>query len=131
MDVDPRELVDQAAHTNQAPAGEPARRERGLAKSSRERLNAVVAVTVAVLATFMGICKVKDDNIVQAMQAAQAEKLDLWAFYQARTIRELVAETTAEQLRLARLSAGPAAQAAYDESIAKYKEEAAYQGKAK
>ena len=28
------------------------------------------------LATFMGICKVKDDNIVQAMQQAQADKID-------------------------------------------------------
>ena len=28
------------------------------------------------LATFMSICKVKDDNIVQAMQQAQADKLD-------------------------------------------------------
>ena len=28
------------------------------------KLNACVAVTIALLATFMGICKVKDDNIV-------------------------------------------------------------------
>ena len=28
------------------------------------RLNMLVAITVAFLATFMGICKVKDDNIV-------------------------------------------------------------------
>ncbi len=30
------------------------------------------AITVAILATFMGICKVNDDNIVQAMRQAQA-----------------------------------------------------------
>jgi len=39
-----------------------------------------VAVTVALLATFLGICKVKDDNIVQAMQQAQADRIDHWAF---------------------------------------------------
>ena len=53
----------------------------------RSRLNAAVAVVVAILATFMGICNVKDGNIVQAMQQAQADKVDHWAWYQARKIR--------------------------------------------
>jgi uncharacterized protein DUF4337 len=34
------------------------------------RLNSWVAITIALLATFMALCKVKDDNIVQAMQQA-------------------------------------------------------------
>lgn len=92
------------------------------AKEAREeRLNAVVAVTVAILATFLGICKVKDDNIVQAMQQAQVDKLDYWAYYQARTIRADVAEQAATQLELTR-AAAPAAQAAdYDKAIAGYR----------
>lgn len=61
-------------------------------------LNTWVAITVALLATFMGICKVKDDNLVQAMQQAQADKLDHWAFYQARNIRQEVAQATVDQL---------------------------------
>jgi hypothetical protein len=64
------------------------------------RLNMAVAVTVALLSTFMGICKVKDDNIVQGMQQAQANKLDHWAFYQARNVREEVARATLVQLQL-------------------------------
>ena len=83
-------------------------------------LNPAVAVTVALLATFMGICKVKDDNIVQAMQQAQADKLDHWQFYQARNIREEVAKSTLVQLRLQALSAPLASQAAYVEQIASY-----------
>ncbi len=72
MDIDPLEATldleeDNALH-----------REHG-------RLNAMVAVTVAVLATFLGICNVKDGNIVQGMQAAQADKIDSWGYYQART----------------------------------------------
>jgi hypothetical protein len=59
------------------------------------RLNSFVAITVALLATFLGICKVKDDNLVQAMQQAQADKLDHWNFYQARNLRQDVAEATA------------------------------------
>jgi len=45
----------------------------------------------------------QDDNIVQAMQQAQADKLDHWNFYQARNIRQEVALSTLEQLKLARL----------------------------
>ena len=50
----------------------------------------MVALTVALLATFTGICKVKDDNIVQAMQQAEADRVDHWNFYQARNIRKEV-----------------------------------------
>jgi Domain of unknown function (DUF4337) len=64
------------------------------------RLNMTVAITVALLSTVMGVCKVKDDNIVQAMQQAQANKLDHWAFYQARNIREEVARATLVQLKI-------------------------------
>src|SRR5689334_23419252 len=77
------------------------------------RLSSWVAITVALLATFMGICKVKDDNIVQAMQQAQADKLDHWNFYQARNIRQDVATATAAQLRLAAAGAPAAQQESY------------------
>ena len=83
-------------------------------------LNPAVAITVALLATFLGICKVKDDNIVQAMQQAQANKLDHWQFYQARNIREEIAKSTLVQLRLQALSAAPAQEPAYQQQIAAY-----------
>ena len=95
MDVDPLEHVEDE---DEKDAG-------GRAKSN---LNRMVAVTVAILATFMGICKVKDDNIVQAMQQAQADKIDNYSWYQARNIREDVARATATQLT-AQLAATPAA----------------------
>ena len=66
---------------------------------AHSRLNTLVAITIALLATFMGVCKVKDDNIVQAMQQAQADRLDHWSFYQARNLREEVARATADQFR--------------------------------
>jgi hypothetical protein len=83
-------------------------------------LNPAVAITVALLATFMGICKVKDDNIVQAMQQAQADKLDHWQFYQARNIREEVAKSTLVQLRLQAVAAPLKLASAYQEQIALY-----------
>ena len=125
MDLDPKELIDRAAEATPAPRATPAH------ESSAMRLNAAVAVTVAVLATFMGICKVKDDNIVQAMQQAQADKLDHWAYYQSRTLRADVAEVAATQLELAKASAvagaGASQAAAYDLAIANYRAKAADQ----
>jgi hypothetical protein len=108
MDIDPKDLIETAKTA----------KEQDEARSAR--LNAAVAITVAVLATFMGICKVKDDNIVQAMQQAQADKLDHWAYYQARNLRQEVADATLTQLSLTKLSAAPADIKAYEAAIAKY-----------
>jgi hypothetical protein len=119
MDIDPKDILDAA---NQA-------RERRDARSAR--LNAIVAVTVAALATFMGICKVKDDNIVQAMQQAQADKLDHWSYYQARNIRQELAEATLLQLELARPGTPAVSAAAHDAAIAKYRALAADQARKK
>jgi hypothetical protein len=87
---------------------------------AKGRLNTLVAITVALLATFMGVCKVKDDNIVQAMQQAQADKIDNYSWYQARNVREEVAGATVAQLTAQAASAPPQAQAAYQEQIEKY-----------
>ncbi|NML85423.1 DUF4337 domain-containing protein [Polaromonas sp.] len=95
------------------------------------KLNQCVAITVALLATFMGICKVKDDNIVQSMQQAQANKLDHWNFYQARNIREEVARGTLLQLRLAAPSQPAAEQASYQKAIAHYEQLTADQAQKK
>jgi hypothetical protein len=89
-------------------------------KDDDNPLNMRVAVVVAILATFMGICKVKDDNINQAMQQAQANKVDHWSFYQARNIREEVARATIVQLKLSKAGRQANEQAAYDEAIATY-----------
>src|SRR5258705_1332624 len=109
MDVNPLETVQSV----QEDAGQ-------ISDRSLARLNALVAISVAVLATFMGICKVKDDNIVQAMQQAQADKLDHWAYYQARTLRIEVAEATATQLKLAEATQTGAQAAAYDAEVKRY-----------
>ena len=55
--------------------------------SSDKRLNKLVAVTVVILSVFMAISKVKDDNIVQAMQKAKSESVDAWTEYQAARVK--------------------------------------------
>jgi hypothetical protein len=118
MEINPLDAVDA---TESAPALDRA----------ASRLNMLVAITVAILATFMGICKVKDDNIVQTMQQAQANKLDHWAFYQARNIREEIARATIVQLQLAAPGQSAAQQPAYATAIASYEKVAAEQKKKK
>ena len=94
--------------------------EQLTAAETKNRLNNWVAVSVALVSVFMAITKVKDDNIVQAMQQAQADKLDHWQFYQARNIREEIAKSTLVQLRLQALSAPAQQQVAYTAQIAAY-----------
>lgn len=66
-------------------------------------LNKAVAVAVVMCAVFMAFCKVKDDNIVQAMQASQVEKLDQWNLYQAKSLKQHMFEVQVEngQVQLA------------------------------
>src|SRR3982751_2524599 len=82
--------------------------------AKRPWLNPAVAITIALLATFTGICKVKDDNIVQAMQQAQADKIDHWAWYQAVHIREQMLADQLALLRLQKTGADAAHQPDYD-----------------
>ena len=89
------------------------------AQAAQSRLNTRVALTVALLATFMGVCKVKDDNIVQAMQQAQADRIDHWSFYQARNQREEIAKVAADQMR-AEATAFPASARAFLTTAAHY-----------
>jgi hypothetical protein len=112
MEPDPMEYLGDDAGQQNVEASDK--------EKSKGRLNTLVAITVALLATFMGVCKVKDDNIVQAMQQAQADKIDNYSWYQARNIREEVAGATVAQLTAQAASAPPQAQAAYSEQIAKY-----------
>ena len=97
----------------------------------RARLNTRVAVTIALVATFLGVCKVKDDNIVQAMQQAQADRLDHWNFYQARNIRQEIATASLAQLKLGAAAAPAAQQAAYAAAIASAERLAADQAQKK
>src|SRR5262249_36888130 len=83
-------------------------------------LNNLVALTIALLASFMAVCKVKDDNIVQAMQQAQADRNDHWSYYQAHNIRLEIARSTLVQLRLQAAAAAPGKSAGYDAAIARY-----------
>jgi hypothetical protein len=92
------------------------------------RLNDTIAVTVVILTVFLAICKVKDDNINQAMQKAQSASVDAWAEYQSTRVKLHVDENGLSTLRLLETAgtidkAVAAKQAAeYEADIKKYEE---------
>jgi hypothetical protein len=98
------------------------------AEAKNKRLNTLVAITVVVLSVAMGLCNIKDGNIVQAMQQAKADSVDRWGEYQATRTKTHIDETARTQILLA-AGAHPspetrAAIAGLDGEIAKYRGEA-------
>jgi hypothetical protein len=63
-------------------------------------LDVLIGLSVVILATFLGVANIKDDNIVQQMQLKQADRNDNWAWFQARNIRAEVYLSFAEQLSI-------------------------------
>jgi ABC-type multidrug transport system fused ATPase/permease subunit len=118
MDVDPMEFVEQEDE------GDAAANEQDARKS---RLNAMIAITVALLAGFMAICSIKGGNIAQQMQQAQAKSIDYWAWYQARKIRTDIAEATADQMRALASAYTGSTRAVFSKLAEKHSAEAARQ----
>jgi hypothetical protein len=74
---------------------------------SNNPLDSWGGLMVVIIATFIGICNVKDDNIVQQMQLKQVERNDSWAWFQARNIRQAVYEGVAAELSVPQANETP------------------------
>jgi hypothetical protein len=93
------------------------------AEESKDSLNSVIALLVAVIATFMAVCNIKDGNIVQAMSQQQAKAVDQWSYYQAKGMKQNLAESMVDQLTLQKelsASLSPAAKELVDKKLALY-----------
>jgi hypothetical protein len=108
MDIDSREVV------------ESVRKAVETEQKHSKRLNAVVSMTIAVIATIMAICQIKAGNVAQAMEVALTDKIDHWAYYQAKNAQKETAQAALLQLKLGRSSADKAQISAYDDAIAAY-----------
>jgi len=64
------------------------------------RLNNAIAIMVALTATLMALGNIKDGNIVQSMQQAQARAVDTWAYYQSKSTKEHLAENELSQIEV-------------------------------
>jgi hypothetical protein len=66
--------------------------------AGNDPLNRRISIIVALSATFLSICNVKDSNICQAMQQAQAESIDTWNYFQSKSTKGHLAEAAAAEL---------------------------------
>lgn len=89
------------------------------------RLNAIVAVWVALTATFMALCNVKDGNVVQAMSQAQAHGIDAWTYFQAKSTKEAILQSAVEQLKFQKAPGSDDLIKKDEEQIARYETEKA------
>jgi len=69
------------------------------------RLHSAVAILVALTATLMALGDIKDGNIVQSMSQEQARGVDAWNYYQAKSMKQHLAENMLAQLELVEATA--------------------------
>jgi hypothetical protein len=103
-------------------------------KAHESKLNTVIAMCVAVIATFMALCNVKASNIVQQMSQAQAHSVDQWSYYQSKSTKQHVAEAAIDQIELQRDTAqnlSDPQKAKFDEALKKQKDAVAKYDKEK
>jgi hypothetical protein len=67
-------------------------------EAGESRLGTVVALLVALAATFMALASVKDRNLTLGMARAQAKAVDTWNQYQAKSMKQNLAEATLDEL---------------------------------
>jgi len=94
-----------------------------LEQSDRNKINSRVAIIVAITATFMALCNVKDGNIVQAMSQAQANAIDAWTYFQAKSTKQSITEKSLELLKVENKPEALAMIKTYEEQIARYEKE--------
>ena len=74
--------------------------EEPIEQAGKSKINSRVALFVAITATFMALCNVKDGNIVQSMSQAQAHAIDAWSYFQAKSTKQSIAENSLQLLKL-------------------------------
>src|SRR5438552_18879233 len=87
------------------------------------KLNSRVAIMVALTATVMAICNIKDGNVVQAMSQAQAHTIDAWSYFQSKSIKQSLTENTLELLKSQKPEANADLIKSYQDKISGYEKE--------
>ena len=99
--------------------------QQPLEDAGKNKINALVALFVAITATFMAICNVKDGNIVQAMDQAQAHSIDSWSYFQAKSTKQATVESVLELAKLQKSAGSDELIKKYEGQIARYETEKA------
>jgi hypothetical protein len=88
-------------------------------------LGSIVALLVALAATFIALVSVKDRNITLRMDQAQAKAIDTWNYYQAKSMKQNLAEATLDELGALRSTASGGAAESVDKRIGNYEKQVA------
>src|SRR5215813_3971839 len=94
--------------------------QENLEDASKSRINSFVALFVAITATFMAICNVKDGNIVQAMDQAQAHSIDAWSYFQAKSTKQATIESVLELAKLQHMPGSDTLIKKYEAQVKRY-----------
>jgi hypothetical protein len=78
---------------------------------------------VAITATFMALCNVKDGNIVQAMSQAQAHSIDAWSYFQSKSTKQAIALNSMELIKLQHIANSDIVIKKYQADIDRYEQE--------
>jgi hypothetical protein len=90
-----------------------------------EFFNKRIALLIAVLALFLSFSETLGKSAQTEAISANVESSDLWAFFQAKSIRKTQVDTAAEEMTVAADAADPAAKAAMQKQIDSWKATAA------
>ena len=88
-------------------------------------LNSVIALMVALAATFMALAGVKDRNITLRMDKAQAKAVDTWNYYQSKSMKQNLAESTLDQISTLKATSAAATSELIEKRIANYEKQVA------
>ena len=91
--------------------------------SNSSKINSRVALFVAITATFMALCNVKDGNIVQAMSQAQANAINAWSYFEAKSTKQSITEKSLDLLKVENKPESKNLIKDYEEQIARYDKE--------
>ena len=99
--------------------------QESIEQTGKSKINSRVALFVAITATFMALCNVKDGNIVQSMSQSQAHSIDAWSYFEAKSTKQSIVENTLELLKLQNNPANADIIKKYEEQISRYDKEKA------
>jgi hypothetical protein len=99
--------------------------EKAMEETSNNPINSRVALFVAIAATMMALCNVKDGNIVQAMSQAQAHALNAWSYFEAKSTKQNITENALETAKLLNAPGSDTVVKMYQARIDRYEREKA------
>jgi hypothetical protein len=90
-------------------------------RAGESRLNSTIALLVALAATFVALAGVKDRNLTLGMMKAQAKAVDTWNYYQAKSMKQNLAEATLDELHAVSPTPGAAGDTQADKRFEDYR----------